>query len=274
MVGRGTFRWLQVACLFFLNCLTLEGVALADTAPPLVTQGCQGAACDTPQVEQVRRRRVTSDDGDDLSEESGGSPVLGVLLGTLGGLGGMCGTQLALYFLTWIPVVGWVVALGSPFIVGTVGGLVAYAVVAKMTRRRTPVLPAVGAAVGSVCAGTLVNLLFGCAGYGCLGVGYAMLLYGGDSLGVVLGCCAFGVGGFLGLLGCLSGLGGYGMGGLLASLVGVFMGRPMVDGEQGLYWDMVEVPPGGDEVDEDRPRRKSKARRRSRDDDDDYDDDE
>ena len=134
-------------------------------------------------------------------------------------------------------------------------------------------LPAVGAAVASVCGGTLLNLLFGAAAYGCLGLGYVALL-GGDSVGVAVGFCAMGLGGCLGCLGCLSSLGGYGLGGLLSSLVGVTMGRPLGADEQGLYWDMVEVPPG-DGGDDDRPRRRSnKAKRKYDSDDEDDEDDE
>ncbi len=263
-------RSLMFAWFFVLGTLALESPARAERTP-LVTQGCQGAACDTPDLEEVRRGRVKTK-RENISEDTGGSPVLAVILGMFTGVGAMCGTQLALAVLSWLPLVGWVVGLTGPCIVGTVGGLAAYAVVSKITRRRTPVLPAVGAAVASVCGGTLLNLLFGCAGYGCVGLGYTMALYGGGSVGLALGFCAISLGGCLGCIGCLSGLSGYGLGGLLSSLVGVTMGRPLGADEQGLYWDMVEVPPG-DEGDDDRPRRRSNKAKRDYDADDEDDED-
>ncbi len=268
VLGRGGCRWLLFGWFFVLGTLALEQPVLAHSAP-LATQGCQGTACDTPDLEEVRRGRVKTK-RENISEDRGGSPVLAVILGMFTGVGAMCGTQLALGVLSWLPLVGWVVGLAGPCIVGTVGALAAYAVVSKITRRRTPVLPAVGAAVASVCGGTLLNLLFGAAAYGCLGLGYVALL-GGDSVGVAVGFCAMGLGGCLGCLGCLSSLGGYGLGGLLSSLVGVTMGRPLGADEQGLYWDMVEVPPG-DGGDDDRPRRRSNKAKRQYDHDDEDDD--
>jgi hypothetical protein len=209
------------------------------------------AAEPAPDPANPRGPSINSADARGSLREDNGAPT-GVLAG-IGALAGNFGTYLAVVALTYVlglipvaNVLGYLCFLCfGPAIMGTGGGLAAWAVAWLAGNKRVPILPLVISAIGGLYAGMCGYIVCGGLGLGAgltayvtgflLGTWQGALIAMG---GVAAAFAAVALGMMVFMTGCAGGSAG-------AGVLAAMLGRPLVSGEDGWNFDLIAVPPPG-----------------------------
>lgn len=267
----------------------------AQPAPPPADQPAATTTPTTPPVDEraddpppktTGKHPAEEAEAEELDTEPKGNALLA---GVVGGVAAclvvpVVGIALTLAaFVSIIPVIGGILALiltvAQPFIMGGVMGAVGWLAGSLVGKKRIPMLPLIAAGMAGIVityilevpAAVLMLVGYAVAYSGVLiatlGIQQSASLAGLGAAAAALGFVIFGVSALVSVLIAIAGYV------TTSSIIGVLagmLGRGTVEGESAIAWDVVSVPPPGEDDDaddadeDDRPKKHKKKQKKEK----------